>query len=254
MSAESTSIARRVEVRHLMGMPIGIDLRDPEQIDVDLAFDWLRRVDDTFSTYRDDSDISRLDRGELTLADCRAEVDEVLTQCMVLGRQRRGYFSVRSAGRLDPSGLVKGWAIAAAAERLASAGAKNFCINAGGDILTRGRPGPDRLWQVGVRHPGDLGQLAAVLAVEDLAIATSGEYEQGSHIVDPHTGQPPTGLLSATVVGPDLGTADAYATAAFAMGADGPSWSATLTGYEAMCITSDQRIVQTPGFACYRRS
>ena len=175
-------------------------------VDVEPAFAWLREVDATFSTYRDDSEISRLDRGELTLADCRPEVDEVLTRCLALERETGGFFSVRAAGRLDPSGYVKGWAVAVAADRLAAAGARSFCINAGGDVVARGRPAPGRLWRVGIRHPVDLGQLAAVLAVEDLAVATSGEYERGAHIVDPHTGRPPTGLLSVTIVGPDLAT------------------------------------------------
>ena len=91
-----------------------------------------------------------------------------------------------------------------------------------------------------------------MLAVEDLAVATSGEYERGAHILDPHTGRPPEGLLSVTVVGPDLATADAYATAAFAMGAGGPEWTATLDGYDAMCITSDRRVLSTPGFERHR--
>src|SRR3954447_19191059 len=204
-----------------MGMPIGIDLRDPADVDVEVAFDWLREVDAVFSTYRDDSDISRLDRGELTVADCHPEVDAVLTRCLALERMTRGYFSVRPAGRLDPSGLVKGWAVAGAADRLAAAGAENFCINAGGDIVAHGRAATDRPWRIGIRHPDELDRLAAVVAVEGLAVATSGEYEQREHIVDPHTGRPPTGLLSVTVVGPDLAKADAYATAAYAMGADG---------------------------------
>jgi FAD:protein FMN transferase len=235
------------EVRHIMGMPIGIDTRDPGGATVDAAFDWLRQVDATFSTYREDSDISRLDRGELTLAECAPEVDAVLAECVVLGRATHGYFSVRPAGRLDPSGFVKGWAVAGAARRLAEAGAERFCINAGGDVVARGGP-----WRVGVRHPVEPDRLAAVLAVQDLAVATSGQYERGAHIVDPHTGRPPTGLLSVTVVGPDLARADAYATAAFAMGADGPAWTATLTGYDAMCITSDHRVLSTPGFARHR--
>jgi thiamine biosynthesis lipoprotein len=239
-------------VRHIMGMPIGIDVREPAGIDVEPAFAWLREVDATFSTYRDDSEISRLDRGELMLADCRPEVDAVLTACMALERETGGAFSVRATGRLDPSGYVKGWAVAVAAERLAAAGARSFCINAGGDVVARGRPAPGRLWRVGIRHPDDTGQLAAVLAVEDLAVATSGEYERGAHIVDPRTGRPPSGLLSVTVVGPDLARADAYATAAFAMGADGPAWTATLAGYDAMSITSDRQVLTTPGFARHR--
>jgi FAD:protein FMN transferase len=244
---------RLTEVRHIMGMPIGIDLRDADAVGLEPAFDWLREVDATFSTYRDDSDISRLDRGELTLAECRPEVDEVLTRCLALQRATGGFFSVRAGGRLDPSGLVKGWAVARAAELLAAAGAKNFCINAGGDVVACGRPAPDRLWRVGIRHPTDVRRVAAVVAVEDLAVATSGEYERGAHIVDPRTGGRPTGLESVTVVGPDLATADAYATAAFAMGGDGPAWTATLTGYDAMCITSDHRVLATPGFARHRR-
>jgi FAD:protein FMN transferase len=234
-------------VRQIMGMPIGIDARDPA--DVDAAFDWLHEVDAAFSTYREDSDINRLQRGEVSLADCRPEVDEVLTRCLELERFTDGYFSARPAGRLDPSGLVKGWAIDGAADRLA---ARNVCINAGGDVLARGRPAPDRLWRVGIRHPEEPDRLAAVVAVENLAVATSGEYERGGHIVDPHTGRPPTGLLSVTVIGPDLATADAYATAAFAMGAGGPAWTATLTGCDAMCITSDHRVLSTPGFARHR--
>jgi thiamine biosynthesis lipoprotein len=241
-------------VRQIMGMPIGIDVRDPAGVDLEPAFEWLREVDATFSTYRDGSDISRLDRGELAVADCRPEVDEVLVRCMALQRATRGYFSVRAAGRLDPSGFVKGWAVDRVADRLTGAGAKSFCVNAGGDVFARGRPAADRLWQVGIRHPEDPERLAAVVAVEDLAVATSGAYERGSHIFDPHTGRPPAGLLSVTIVGPELATADAYATAAFAMGADGPRWTATLAGYDAMCITSDRRVLSTPGFARHRVS
>lgn len=235
-----------------MGMPIGIDVSDADAVDVEAAFDWLREVDATFSTYRSDSDVSRLDRGELTLAECRPEVEEVLTRCLALDRATGGFFSVRPAGRLDPSALVKGWAVDGAAQRLAAAGAANFCINAGGDIVARGRPAPDRLWRVGIRHPRELDRLAAVVAVEDLAVATSGEYERGAHIVDPHTRTRPSGLLSVTVVGPDLASADAFATAAFAMGADGPAWTTTLADYDAMCVTSDHRVLSTPGFARHR--
>jgi thiamine biosynthesis lipoprotein len=229
-------------VRHIMGMPIGIEAA--ANVDTEPAFDWLREVDAIFSTYRDDSDLSRLDRGELTLAECRPEVDEVLTRCLELDHATSGYFSARPAGRLDPSGLVKGWAVDGAARRLATT---SFCINAGGDVLARG--GRRR---IGIRHPEDPASLAAVVAVEDLAVATSGAYERDGHIVDPYTGRPPRGLLSVTVIGPDLATADAYATAAFAMGADGPAWTATLAGHEAMCITSDHRVLSTAGFARHR--
>src|SRR5919112_4971373 len=126
-------LSRVTEVRHIMGMPIGIDAPG---VDVEPAFAWLREVDAVFSPYREDSEISRLDRGEIALADCRPEVDEVLMRCRALHAATGGYFSVRPNGRLDPSGLVKGWAIDGAARKLAAA--ERFCINAGGDVLVRG--------------------------------------------------------------------------------------------------------------------
>ena len=236
-----------------MGMPIGIDLPDGHGVDVEPAFAWLREVDAIFSTYRDDSDISRLDRGELTLAECRPEVDEVLTRCLALERATDGFFSVRAAGRLDPSGLVKGWAVDGAA-RAARRRGRRALLRQRRRRRRRARPagaGPAAGASASATRSSPT-RLAAVLAVEDLAVATSGEYERGAHIVDPHTGAPPTGLLSVTVIGPDLATADAYATAAFAMGADGPAWTTTLAGYDALCITTDHRVLSTPGFARHR--
>ena len=230
-----------------MGMPIGIE--SPSDLDPEPAFAFLREADAVFSTYRADSDICRLQRGELTLAQCHPEVVEVLSRCAALREETGGAFSARPRGRLDPSGYVKGWAVEQAAARL---DATDFCINASGDVLTRGHPAPGERWRVGIRHPVELDQLAAVVAVSGLAVATSGEYEQGSHIVDPRTGLRPSGLLSVTVIGEDLGTADAYATAAFAMGEDGPAWLASLRGYDAMCITSDHRVLSTPAFARHR--
>jgi thiamine biosynthesis lipoprotein len=243
-----------LRVEHIMGMPIQIDLRDDEpgpEI-CDEAFAWLRWVDDVFSTYKPDSQISRLDRGEIRLADCAPEVNEVLTRCEQLRRETNGYFHVRPAGHLDPSGLVKGWAVGEAARRLEAQGARNFSVNAGGDVVLRGRPAPGEDWRVGIQHPLERQSIAAVLAGQDFAVATSGEYERGAHVIDPHTGRPPHGLLSATVAGPDLATADGYATAIFAMGADGPAWAAGLTGYETLCITTQHTVLSTPGLDRYR--
>ncbi|MEA2219992.1 MAG: FAD:protein transferase [Solirubrobacteraceae bacterium] len=239
-----------------MGMPVQIDLRDGD-VDpaiLDAAFDWLRLVDATFSTYKADSEISRLSRGELTISQCRPEVDEVLTRCARLHEETAGHFSVRATGELDPSGFVKGWAVGRAADILGAAGARNFSINAGGDVVLRGRPAARESWRIGIRHPLRPRKLAAVLAGEDLAIATSGEYERGAHVIDPHTGRPPVGLLSATIVGPDLATADAYATATFAMGDGGPAWAAGLIGYETLCITTDEVMLSSPGLDRYRVS
>jgi FAD:protein FMN transferase len=241
------------ETRHIMGMPIAIEVRGGD-VDVEPAFAWLRWVDDTFSTYRADSEISRLDRGEIALADCAPEVDEVLSRCAALREETGGFFSVRAGGRLDPSGLVKGWAVGRAAQLLAGAGAERFSIDAAGDVVVRGRRDGCAPWRIGIRHPEQHDKVAAVLACEDVAVATSGAYERGEHVLDPHTGLPPDGLLSATIVGPDIATADAYATAAFAMGADAQFWVGGLRGYDALLITSAHEVLTTPGLDRYRLS
>jgi thiamine biosynthesis lipoprotein len=218
-----------------MGMPVTVLASAPHA-----AFAWLRWVDATFSPFRADSQISRIDRGELAAGDAHPLVREVLARCEALRRETDGYFDPRHSGALDPCGLVKGWAVDRAAAVL---GDRRVCIDAGGDVLVRGGG-----WRVGIRHPLERDLLAAALRADDLAVATSGTYERGEHIVDPHTRRPPAGVVSVTVVGPDLATADAYATAAFAMGGAGPAWTARLRGYDAMTILAGDEVLATPGF------
>jgi thiamine biosynthesis lipoprotein len=232
-----------------MGMPIVVDVRDEGGGEaVEDLFSWLRRVDSTFSTYKEDSEIRRLDRGELSLADADPDVREVLARCETLRIETRGFFDAHTAGRLDPSGLVKGWAVDRGAAILAKAGLRNFAINAGGDIRLMGGALPEHEWRVGIEHPLEHDRVAAVVALRDAALATSAAYARGDHVVDPHTGRPPAGVLSVTITGPDLATADAYATAAFAMGVSGPAWTARLEGYEALTILADRRVLSTAGF------
>lgn len=242
---------RRVE--HVMGMPIVVDVRDEHADDavLDDMFDWLRWVDATFSTYKHDSEISRLNRGELALEDAHPDVVDVLDRCEQLRIETDGYFDVRAASAefVDPSGLVKGWSVDRAAALLDEAGLRNYAVNAAGDMRLRGRAVPELHWRVGIQHPLEPDQVARVLDTTDLAVATSGEYARGAHVFDPHTHRPPAGMLSVTITGPDLATADAYATAAFAMGAArAPHWTARLRGYEAMTVLADGSVLSTPGF------
>jgi FAD:protein FMN transferase len=235
-----------------MGMPIVLDLRDELDPDaVESMWNVLRQADAIFSTYKDDSEISRLNRGELALEDAHPDVREVLALCEQLRVITDGYFDAGAVvdGGVDPSGLVKGWSVDRAGDVLDEAGAVNYTLNAGGDIRMRGRPLPDEpRWRVGIQHPEALDKLAAVIEGNDLAIATSGAYRRGEHVIDPHTGKAPVGVLSVTIAGPELATADAYATAAFAMGEAGPEWTASLGLYEAMTILADGRVLLTPGF------
>ncbi|MET7298801.1 FAD:protein FMN transferase [Embleya sp. NPDC005575] len=239
-------------VEHVMGTVFSFDIRDTPTPHIRHALRqavaWLHHVDAVFSTYRPHSPISRLGRGETTLADCPPEVAHVLDLCAETNDLSGGWFDPHAGGTLDPSGLVKGWSIEHASHILADAGAHNTYVNGGGDIRLRGEPEPGTPWNVGIAHPLHPGELCAVVTGRDLAIATSGTAERGPHILDPHTGEPATTLLSLTMTGPSLTRVDAYATAAFAMGHTARPWIERLTGYEAFVVTSAELCWSTTGF------
>jgi FAD:protein FMN transferase len=238
----------------VMGTVVSIDVRDPSMPPeaMEAAFAHLHDVDRRFSPFRTDSEVSRLGRGDLLPADASEDVSWVMGLCDELARLTDGYFDARrfrADGMPDPTGVVKGWAVEEAAFILLDAGATNFHVNGGGDIVARGSPvpGSGRPWRIGIRHPGQRDRVATVIEARDQAVATSGTYERGEHVVDPHTGQPATELVSLTVVGSSLTYADAFATAALAMGRRGPAWIAGLDGYEAFAVTADGMTLSTPG-------
>jgi FAD:protein FMN transferase len=235
-------------VEQVMGTAVSIELADdlPAERLRELIAEvcaWLHEVDARFSTYKDDSEVSRLRRGEITVADCSDDLRHVLDVCADLWRETDGYFDAYAGGSLDPSGYVKGWSVEVASARLAAAGSVRHYINAGGDIRMRGGNPDGEPWRVGIRHPWEADKVSWVLAVTDGAVATSGTYERGDHVLNPRTGQPARGLRSVTVVGPDLSIADAYATAALAMGEAGISWLAkrSADGYQSAVVTDDGR-------------
>ncbi|MFF2408798.1 FAD:protein FMN transferase [Streptomyces sp. NPDC058092] len=243
-------------VEHVMGTVFSFDIRDKPTPAIHHALAEavrrLHRVDAVFSTYRPDSHISRLDRGEIHLDDCPPEVHEVLSLCAQAGHVTNGWFSIAPAGVLDPSGLVKGWATEAASQLLYEAGAHHTCVNGGGDLQLGGRATPGTPWRIGITHPLRPGELATVItARHDLAVATSGTAERGAHILDPRSGTPTTAFASLTVIGPRLTMTDAYTTAAFARGEDAQDWLEALDGYEAFAVLPDGRTWQTSGFSRY---
>ena len=238
---------------------------------LDRAVRWLHWVDATFSPYRDDSDVSRFGRGEVTLDECAPELDQVLAACGDVSARSGGYFTTTPGGRFDPSGYVKGWAIERAAVMLTAAGSAEHSVNGGGDVQCVGDHGPGQPWRVGIADPLRPGSLALVVAGRELvgrdladrdlagqdlaergfAVATSGVAERGPHIVNPHTGRPATGLASVTLVGTGLAETDAFATAAFAMGPAARDWVESLDGYEAFAITPVGATWQTSGLGVY---
>lgn len=229
-------------VQHLMGFPVSVDLRDGDRPDADRVFAWLHEVDLRFSPFRIDSEVSRYGSEEPS-----DDLREILALCDGYERRSGGAFRAWLPGRsLDPCAVVKGWSVQRAAEMLRAAGVTRFCLNAGGDVVTAGEPSPGQPWRVGIRHPDNAQQVTAVLGIRDGAVATSAAYERGQHIYDGRTGLPAFGLLSVTVHAPDLTTADATATAAFALGVDGPEWAAAQEGCLVYAVDTNYRVFRSP--------
>ena len=234
-------------VEQVMGMAISFDVREPlpSPEAIDDAMEWLHHVDRTFSPYREDSEVSQFGRGEIAASDLSGEVAEVLSRCIELATVTNGTFDAfatpsPNGTHLDPSGYVKGWSIDRAARILERDGAKNFCINAGGDLVVIGEASAGHDWRIGIRHPDESDKVALVVEAHGpLAVATSATYERGAHIIDPRTGAPTTELASVTVVGPELGVTDAYATAIFVMGAAGLEWVEDHPDFSAYIISRD---------------
>jgi thiamine biosynthesis lipoprotein len=264
---------RRAE--RVMGTVISLIAPDggADSAAADRCFGWLHEVDRRFSPFRPDSEVSQLmrsstvaaqespvdagDRAALAAAAVSPELAEVLELCEIVEVLSDGAFDIRrhrADGAPDPTGVVKGWAVDRAAAILHEAGMGRFCIGAGGDVLARGGRAPGVPWRIGIAHPTVRGASAMVLEADDLAVATSGSTERGEHIVDGRSGEVPRELLTLSVAGPSLGRADAYATAAFAMGRDGLRWIESLPGYAACGTTPDGRLIVSRGLQRYLRA
>lgn len=214
------------------------------------AAEKLQWVDDVFSTWKPESPMNRLRRGEIGLEEAPPEMTDVLELCRRARVATDGWFDPWAMpGGVDPTGLVKGWAVERALDEFRRAGVPAAMINAGGDIAVYGQPAPGQQWRIGIQHP-----LAAdrILLTADLAgagaVATSGSYERGEHLLDPHSGRPTSVLLSATVIGHDLAFADALATGLYASQGALLERLSLLTGYHGFIVDGRGNIRASRGF------
>lgn len=243
-------LRRTVRAEPVMGTVVSLDLRGAGDHDAAIAdaTAWFHEADRRFSPYRDSSEVCRYGRAEIADADLSPELVHILEVCDAVAASSGGAFRAVRGGGFDPSAYVKGWSAQRAAGILRAHGCADWSINAGGDVLVAGSPGHGALWSIGVQHPFDRDALAMVLRGTDMAVATSGTYERGEHIVDPATGEGLHEAVSVTVLGPDLGLADAYSTAAFALERTGPAWLAAIGGYESFTVWADGGVTATAGF------
>jgi len=239
------------QTRVLMGMPITLEVIDKSVSEVvfDEVFSYFAYVDGKFSTYKDDSEISKINRGELSLAESSEDMQLIFGLAEQTRLETDGYFNIQHNSKYDPSGIVKGWSIYNAAQILRRKGFENYYVEAGGDIQMSGMNDQGEKWRVGIRNPFNQDEIVKVLSLTDYGVATSGTYVRGQHIYNPLSdGSLITDILSLTVIGPDIYEADRFATAAFAMGRDGIYFIECLEGFEGYMIDQDKQATFTTGF------
>ncbi|HEY7020224.1 MAG TPA: FAD:protein FMN transferase [Ktedonobacterales bacterium] len=241
------------ETRLLMGMPITVEVADQSasEDDLEAVYSYLISVDERFSTYKETSEVSRLNRGEAHEDEYSDDMREILALSEETRRATGGYFNIWRNRVCDPSGIVKGWAVRNAARILEARGFHNYYLDAGGDLQLAGvkNGGP---WRVGIRNPFNRAEHVKALSITDHGVATSGTAIRGQHIYNPyHSDQPITEIVSMTVIGPNVYEADRFATAAFAMGRMGVAFVEGLDGFEGYMIDAQGIATYTSGFERY---
>jgi len=234
----------------IMGMPITIEVADATSAPIEAAFSYFRSVDERFSPFKPTSEVSALNSGAVGPGDLSPEMREVLALAETTRWDTRGYFNVRRPdGRIDPSGLVKGWAIRNAARLIAAQGYSDYLVEAGGDLQCAGRNAEEgRPWRFGIRNPFDARQSIKTIEPGDAGIATSGTSIRGQHIYDPHQKADLGDIVSITVIASDIYDADRFATAAFAMGRAGIDFIEGTGGLEAYAVDRHGIATMTSGF------
>ena len=257
MAEPTTDVRARRTLHHeepVMGTIVTFDVYDEDAPTMELrqllreSIEVLHDADDVFSTYKEKSAVSRLRRGDLSVSQCPHDVHEVLRLCEIAKSLTHGWFDPWALpGGVDPTGYVKGWAAQRALDVFRRSAVCGALVNAAGDTASFGGPQRDAPFRIGIVDPRARKRLAWIVESPG-AVATSGFYERGEHLIDPHTAQPASGVASATVTGPDLGLADALATALAVAGAQGLCFIDEIDGYEGLVIGADGEVTTTSDF------
>lgn len=241
------------ETRISMGTPVTVEIVGGDAAALNTVFDYFRAVDERFSTYKTTSEVSRINAGAHPHAAYSPDMREVLALSDETKQATEGYFDIYTPqGDLDPSGLVKGWAVHNAAKLIRKNGHEHFWVDAGGDVQTGGSNADGKEWSVGLRNPFQADEIVKVLYPRGHGIATSGTYLRGTHIWNPHErASAASPFVSLTVIGPDIYEADRFATAAFAMGEEGIHFIESLPGFEGYAIDAHGQATMTSGLSAY---
>jgi thiamine biosynthesis lipoprotein len=237
----------------IMGMPVIIDVVDKNVTDEDIneVFSYLHFIDQRFSTYKKNSEISKINRGEIEEKDYSREMKKIFKLCEKTKQETNGYFDININGIIDPSGIVKGYAINEAANILKSKGYKNFYVEIAGDIQVFGKNKNNQKWKVGIKNPFNHKEIIKVINLSNKGIATSGTYIRGKHIYNPKRKEGADEIVSLTVIGSNIYDADRFATAAFAMGEEGIKFLSKIKDIEGYMVRKDKTAVLTKNFGNY---
>lgn len=238
------------KIELIMGMPVKVAIINGNNRAFKKVFDYFKYVDEKFSTYKENSEISLINKRELKIENASSDMKLIFKLSEKLKQKTNGYFDINNNGHIDPSGIVKGWAIYNASKILDKMGFKNYYVNAGGDIQTKGLNSKGEKWKVGIRNPFNLKENVKIVYLSGEGIATSGTYERGNHIYNPKkvfTDE----IVSITVIGKNVYEADKFSTPAFVMGKDGINFIDSLKGLEGYMITKDGIATMTRGFEKY---
>ncbi len=236
-----------------MGTPVIVEIVDQniKQEIFDIVFDYFKYVDEKFSTYKDTSEISLINKKILKESEMSDDMKLIFKLAEETKKETDGYFDILTPdGSIDPSGIVKGWSVHNAALLLKEKGIKNFSVEAGGDIETYGLNNDGQSWCIGIQNPfSEIREVVKKVYVSGLGVATSGSYVRGDHIYNPKDKNDKLeDIVSLTVIGPDIYEADRFATAAYAMGEKGIYFVDGLVGFEGYSIDKSGRATMTRGF------
>ncbi len=236
--------------KNIMGMPVVIEIADKNATDeaINEVFSYFHYIDEKFSTYKAGSEISKINQGKLSPLNYSNDMNKILKLCEKTKRETNGYFNIERNGALDPSGIVKGYAIWEGAKILQKKGYKNFYVEIAGDIQIIGKNKNGEKWKVGIKNPFNPEEIIKVVYLEDKGIATSGNYIRGEHIYNPKDEKFKEEIVSLTVIGPNVYDADRFATSAFAMREKGIDFIASLKGFEGYMIKKSKIAIYTNGF------
>ena len=236
-----------------MGMPVTVNVADKNVTNEDISevFSYFHYIDQKFSTYKENSEISQINRGEIKEKDFSTDMKKILSLSETTKKETDGFFDINNNGLLDPSGIVKGYAIYEGAKILKNKGYKNIYVEIAGDIQVFGKDEKGQDWKIGIQNPFNANEIIKVVRLSDKGIATSGNYIRGSHIYSPKKNTISGDITSFTVIGPNIYEADRFATSAFAMGEAGINFIRGLKGFDCYVIRADKQAIYTEGFERY---